>query len=139
VYLACDSVKRREALSSTRREGLAFKVVTSLRGIPFKTFSCIANNYCYWFPQGNKCYWQNKLGQYSLVESVRHKPKLLKAMHALVIILHPYLSIVNPLVIVAVINSGAGRSARKPGKPVELSAEVQEALVQSLERTPRVF
>ncbi|CAL5077600.1 unnamed protein product [Urochloa decumbens] len=126
VHLACHSVRRREALRRTR-EDLAFKIR-----------SCISNKYSYWFPQRNKCYWQNKLGQYSLVESVRYKPILSKALRAF-LKLGPHISIVNSEVIYPAMNVGIRWSAGKPGKPVELSAEVKEALVQSLECTQGVL
>nr|XP_034581299.1 uncharacterized protein LOC117844663 isoform X2 [Setaria viridis] len=137
VHLACHSVRRREALRT--REDLAFRVVESFRAVPFKIRSFISNKYCYWFPQRNQCYWQNMLGQYSLVESARYKPILSKALHALSK-LDPYVSVANSEVIFPFMNNlGVRWSAGKPGKPVELSAEVKEALVQSLECTQGVL
>jgi hypothetical protein len=55
------------------------------KAIPIKMGAFISNKYCYLFPERNKCYcWRNKLGQYSLLESVRHNTtNLSKALRAL--------------------------------------------------------
>ncbi|CAN6222188.1 unnamed protein product [Urochloa humidicola] len=137
VRLACHSVKRLEALST--REGLAFKAVESFRAIPFKICSCISNKYCHWFPQTNKCYWQNRLGQYSLPESLHYNPKLPKALRAYRKFKQRFGSVELPYTIHPPINYRVRRSAGKPGKPVELCANVKEALVESLERTQGVL
>ncbi|CAL4899347.1 unnamed protein product [Urochloa decumbens] len=84
---------------------------------------------CYWyrFPQRNKCYWQNKLGQYSLLELVRCNSSPSKALHACLEFARVrHLAFEDYIV---------RRSAGKPTRPVDLSAEVMKALLQTLERT----
>ncbi|KAG2639498.1 hypothetical protein PVAP13_2KG001964 [Panicum virgatum] len=138
VCLACHSVRAQEA-SRTKRH-LAFKMVERFKAIPIKIGAFISNKYCYLFPEKNKCYyWQNKVGQYSLLESVRHNTtNLSKALRALSK-LSEYFVIFNREVVHPVVNISVRWSAGKPGKHVELSAQVKEALVQSLDRTQGIL
>jgi len=92
----------------------------------------------------SKCYYQNKLGQYSLLESVRYKHKRPKVG------LHKFMRRYCSLIILPDFNHLCAankeriyaQSIRKGyGKPaaVKLPAEVKKALVHSLQRTQGVL
>jgi hypothetical protein len=85
----------------------------------------------------HKCYYRQKLGQYSLVESVNYNPSPSVAC-IVVPVSRKYLRFTN-LLESSAFDHNMHRYAlsirKQHGKPVELPAEVKEALVQSLHRT----
>ncbi|CAO2149758.1 unnamed protein product [Urochloa humidicola] len=81
-------------------------------------------------------YWQDKLGQYSLLESLRSSP--VKQRGIMKKLLAPMHIIVHLVRLKATTHPSGDFDAlcvRKPGKPIKLSTEVKEAVLQSLERT----
>jgi hypothetical protein len=84
----------------------------------------------------NKHYWQHKLGQYSLLESISynrfwiHYFKCMKFSWSIC----SCLFLVDITTVMRPINYRQWRVGKKPGKPVELPAEVKEALLCSLKR-----
>ncbi|RLM84681.1 hypothetical protein C2845_PM04G00270 [Panicum miliaceum] len=107
VSVACHSVVRGHEATNTRG-GLIFKCVRSIRENFIQICVPVLNKYYYRFPVKSKCYWQKKIGQYSLLESSGRS--------------RPYFS-------------SSRCSLVKPVKLIELPAQVTEALGQSIERT----
>ncbi|CAO2187509.1 unnamed protein product [Urochloa humidicola] len=85
----------------------------------------------------NKCYYRDKLGQYSLVESANYDPSPFLA-GVDVPIKRRYQRFLNLLDSSAFdhnMHKYALRVRKRHGKPIKLPSEVKAALVQSLERT----
>ncbi|RLN33324.1 hypothetical protein C2845_PM03G18160 [Panicum miliaceum] len=100
VYVACHQTVGR------RHDEALPKYATRIGENFFQICVHVLNKYYYRFPLKSKCYWQKKIGQYSLLESSGRS--------------RPYFS---------------RCSLVKPVKLIELPAEVTEALGLSLERT----
>ncbi|KAK8458864.1 hypothetical protein SEVIR_2G031200v4 [Setaria viridis] len=89
----------------------------------------------------SSCRWhhhEQKLGQYSLLESLSNFSSQSKLTKFLVILQHVFLLWLSVLEgFSRVIPNHVRSVVRKPGEPAELLAAVKKALVQSLERTHR--
>ncbi|CAL4997542.1 unnamed protein product [Urochloa decumbens] len=85
----------------------------------------------------NKCYYQDKLGQYSLVESVNYDPSPYLAGVDVPIRrrYQRFFNLLDPSAFDHNMQEYALSVRKRHGKPIKLPAEVKAALVQSLERT----
>ncbi|XP_051212383.1 uncharacterized protein [Lolium perenne] len=85
----------------------------------------------------NRHYWQHSLGQYSLLQSVSYNHYWIIYFKSIEfsISTYRYLGLVDITTVIHPLNYDPWRVSRKPGKSVELPAEVKEALVSSLKRS----
>ncbi|TVU40325.1 hypothetical protein EJB05_13783, partial [Eragrostis curvula] len=128
VYFACCCVRNQ---APNIRRGCCMRV----KEIFIRICVSMSSKY-YGFPQENNYYWQNKLGQYALIESVQYNPNANMTFFLEYLKKQVLMGLsINHQIVDPIFEDLGRRNVNKLGKSIELPVEVKKALVQCLDRT----